>query len=183
MCGACGDKPVVAPICMCLGVAVNTSPIGCWDCLLNRLWCACWLNLLHIWLGHVASTRATLLVSWLQSQGTHTPPPFHIQIVTLLDKKERRKVDLVPDYCGFDCPNEFVVSSSTHNTHTTQYPCSLCQSQRCHTNGCDQQYIAFNIFCAVFACCLVPTLHIGPYTSALLLQPLWLYAGGLRPGF
>uniref|UniRef100_A0A7S0RF50 Hypoxanthine phosphoribosyltransferase n=1 Tax=Chlamydomonas leiostraca TaxID=1034604 RepID=A0A7S0RF50_9CHLO len=30
-------------------------------------------------------------------------------IVALLDKKERRKVEIVPDYSGFDCPNEFVV--------------------------------------------------------------------------
>jgi hypoxanthine phosphoribosyltransferase len=32
-----------------------------------------------------------------------------VKIVTLLDKPSRRKVDLVPDYCGFKIPDEFVV--------------------------------------------------------------------------
>lgn len=32
-----------------------------------------------------------------------------IKIVTLLDKPHHRKVDLKPDYCGFEVPDEFVV--------------------------------------------------------------------------
>jgi len=32
-----------------------------------------------------------------------------IRIVTLLDKPERRQVDIIPDYCGFVVPDEFVV--------------------------------------------------------------------------
>ncbi|MGI5901762.1 MAG: hypoxanthine phosphoribosyltransferase [Desulfitobacteriia bacterium] len=35
--------------------------------------------------------------------------PLSLKIVTLLDKPERRKVDLSPDYIGFEIPNEFVV--------------------------------------------------------------------------
>ncbi len=32
-----------------------------------------------------------------------------VRVATLLDKPERRKVDIQPDYCGFTIPNEFVV--------------------------------------------------------------------------
>ncbi|MBS4031856.1 MAG: hypoxanthine phosphoribosyltransferase [Clostridiales bacterium] len=35
--------------------------------------------------------------------------PASMKIVTLLDKPERRKVDIQPDYCGFRIPDEFVV--------------------------------------------------------------------------
>ncbi len=35
--------------------------------------------------------------------------PKSVKIVTLLDKKEMRKVDIDPDYTGFIIPNEFVV--------------------------------------------------------------------------
>ena len=35
--------------------------------------------------------------------------PASIKIVTLLDKPERRRVDIKPDYCGFRIPDEFVV--------------------------------------------------------------------------
>jgi hypoxanthine phosphoribosyltransferase len=35
--------------------------------------------------------------------------PKSIKICTLLDKPSRRKVDLVPDYCCFTIPDEFVV--------------------------------------------------------------------------
>lgn len=38
-----------------------------------------------------------------------TRNPKSIRIVTLLDKPERRKADLQPDYCGFSVPDEFVV--------------------------------------------------------------------------
>ena len=32
-----------------------------------------------------------------------------VRTCTLLDKPSRRKVDLVPDYCGTEIPDEFVV--------------------------------------------------------------------------
>ncbi|MGA8942313.1 MAG: hypoxanthine phosphoribosyltransferase [Thermoactinomyces sp.] len=32
-----------------------------------------------------------------------------VKIITMLDKPERRKVDLHPDYCGFTIPDAFVV--------------------------------------------------------------------------
>lgn len=35
--------------------------------------------------------------------------PASVKIVTLLDKPSRRKSDIVADYVGFECPNEFVV--------------------------------------------------------------------------
>lgn len=35
--------------------------------------------------------------------------PASMKIVTLLDKPERRKVAINPDYCGFRVPDEFVV--------------------------------------------------------------------------
>lgn len=35
--------------------------------------------------------------------------PASIKIACLLDKPERREVEITPDYCGFTVPNEFVV--------------------------------------------------------------------------
>jgi len=35
--------------------------------------------------------------------------PASVKICTLLDKPDRRKVELQPDYCGFTIPNAFVV--------------------------------------------------------------------------
>ena len=35
--------------------------------------------------------------------------PASVRIATLLDKPERRKVDIAPDYVGFTVPDEFVV--------------------------------------------------------------------------
>lgn len=35
--------------------------------------------------------------------------PASVRIATLLDKPERRKVDITPDYVGFTVPDEFVV--------------------------------------------------------------------------
>lgn len=35
--------------------------------------------------------------------------PASLKITTLLDKKERREVDLVADYVGFEIPNKFVI--------------------------------------------------------------------------
>ncbi|SDY94675.1 hypoxanthine phosphoribosyltransferase [Thermoactinomyces sp. DSM 45891] len=32
-----------------------------------------------------------------------------VKVVTLLNKPARRKVDLVPDYCGYEIPDEFVI--------------------------------------------------------------------------
>ena len=38
-----------------------------------------------------------------------TKKPKSLKIVTLLDKEERRMVDIKPDYCGYVIPNKFVV--------------------------------------------------------------------------
>ena len=38
-----------------------------------------------------------------------TRRPASLKIITLLDKKERRLVDVPLDYVGFICPNEFVI--------------------------------------------------------------------------
>jgi len=35
--------------------------------------------------------------------------PASLAICTLLDKPARRKADVKPDYCGFECPDEFIV--------------------------------------------------------------------------
>lgn len=35
--------------------------------------------------------------------------PASMKICCLLDKRDRRECDIVPDYCGFTIPNEFVV--------------------------------------------------------------------------
>lgn len=35
--------------------------------------------------------------------------PLSVKVVTLLDKPDRRKVEVVPDYNGFSIPDEFVV--------------------------------------------------------------------------
>lgn len=35
--------------------------------------------------------------------------PASIKICTLLDKKARRSADIQADYCGFDCPDAFIV--------------------------------------------------------------------------
>ena len=35
--------------------------------------------------------------------------PASLKICTLLDKKERRKVDIEADYVGFEIPNKFVL--------------------------------------------------------------------------
>jgi hypoxanthine phosphoribosyltransferase len=35
--------------------------------------------------------------------------PASLKVVALLDKPQRRKVDIAPDYCGFKIPDEFVV--------------------------------------------------------------------------
>ncbi|MBQ3404237.1 MAG: hypoxanthine phosphoribosyltransferase [Oscillospiraceae bacterium] len=37
--------------------------------------------------------------------------PASVKICTLLDKPARRKVELRSDYCGFECPDEFIVGS------------------------------------------------------------------------
>jgi hypoxanthine phosphoribosyltransferase len=38
-----------------------------------------------------------------------TRGPASLKIVTLLDKPDRREVDIEPDYCGFKIPDKFVV--------------------------------------------------------------------------
>ena len=35
--------------------------------------------------------------------------PASIKVACMLDKPERRETEIVPDYCGFEIPNEFVV--------------------------------------------------------------------------
>ncbi len=35
--------------------------------------------------------------------------PKSLRVITLLDKPDRRKVDYLPDYCGFNIPDHFVV--------------------------------------------------------------------------
>ena len=54
----------------------------------------------------IVDTGLTLkyLVENLKSRG-----PASINICTLLDKPERRKADITPDYCGYSIPDEFVV--------------------------------------------------------------------------
>jgi hypoxanthine phosphoribosyltransferase len=44
------------------------------------------------------------LVKYLYGKGAHS-----VRTCTLLDKPSRRKVDFVPDYCGKEIPDEFVV--------------------------------------------------------------------------
>ena len=38
-----------------------------------------------------------------------TREPASLKVVTLLDKPERRQVDMTPEYCGFEIEDEFVV--------------------------------------------------------------------------
>lgn len=54
----------------------------------------------------IVDTGLTLkyLVENLKSRG-----PASIKICTFLDKPERRKADITPDYCGYSIPDEFVV--------------------------------------------------------------------------
>lgn len=54
----------------------------------------------------IVDTGLTLkyLVENLKSRG-----PASIKICTFLDKPERRKSDIIPDYCGYPIPDEFVV--------------------------------------------------------------------------
>ena len=42
-------------------------------------------------------------------QQLHTRKPASIKLMTLLDKPERRRVDLQADYIGFTIPDEFVI--------------------------------------------------------------------------
>lgn len=44
------------------------------------------------------------LVNMLKARGAKS-----VKLCTLLDKPSRRLVDLAPDYCGFEIPDEFVV--------------------------------------------------------------------------
>ena len=54
----------------------------------------------------ILDTGLTLkyLTEMLRARG-----PLSLKICTLLDKPERRKVDIIADYAGFSVPNEFVV--------------------------------------------------------------------------
>ena len=42
-------------------------------------------------------------------QSLMTRKPNSIKICTFLDKPARRQTELVPDYCGFTVPNEFII--------------------------------------------------------------------------
>lgn len=42
-------------------------------------------------------------------ENLYSRQPASLKIVTLLDKPERRQVEITPDYCGFQIPDEFVV--------------------------------------------------------------------------
>jgi hypoxanthine phosphoribosyltransferase len=44
------------------------------------------------------------LIKYLDGRGAHS-----VKTCTLLDKPSRRVVDFVPDYCGMEIPDEFVV--------------------------------------------------------------------------
>ena len=44
------------------------------------------------------------LVKYLKNKGAH-----NVKTCTLLDKPSRRKVEFVPDYCGTEIPDEFVI--------------------------------------------------------------------------
>ena len=46
----------------------------------------------------------TKLTALLRERGAAS-----VKVVTMLDKKERRKYEFTPDYCGFDIEDEFVV--------------------------------------------------------------------------
>ena len=54
----------------------------------------------------IVDTGRTLnyLMELMRGRGANS-----IKIATLLDKPDRRVVDLIPDYAGFSIPNEFVV--------------------------------------------------------------------------
>ncbi len=49
--------------------------------------------------------------------------PGSLRIVTLLDKPERRKVEIKPDYCGFQIPDKFIVGYGLdYNEKYRNYP-------------------------------------------------------------
>lgn len=52
--------------------------------------------------------------------------PRSLKIATLLDKPERRKVDIEPDYCGFRIPNEFVVGYGLDYNEEYRYLADIC---------------------------------------------------------
>ena len=52
--------------------------------------------------------------------------PRSLKIVTLLDKPERRKVKVKPDYCGFSIPDEFVVGYGLDFNEKYRYLPDLC---------------------------------------------------------
>jgi len=49
--------------------------------------------------------------------------PGSLRIITLLDKPERRKVAIKPDYCGFQIPDKFIVGYGLdYNEKYRNYP-------------------------------------------------------------
>lgn len=54
----------------------------------------------------IIDTGLTLKYLYKNLKARH---PASIRVCTLLDKPERRQVELIPDYCGFTIPDHFVV--------------------------------------------------------------------------
>jgi len=52
--------------------------------------------------------------------------PASLRIVTLLDKPDRRQVDIAPDYCGFQIPDEFVVGYGLDFSEQYRYLPDIC---------------------------------------------------------
>ena len=49
--------------------------------------------------------------------------PLSLKVITLLDKPERRRVDITPDYYGFEIPDKFVVGYGLdYNDHYRNLP-------------------------------------------------------------
>ncbi|MDW7738588.1 MAG: hypoxanthine phosphoribosyltransferase [Bacillota bacterium] len=52
--------------------------------------------------------------------------PRSLKVVTLLDKPDRRKVQFVPDYCGFTIPDRFVIGFGLDFNENYRYLADLC---------------------------------------------------------
>lgn len=52
--------------------------------------------------------------------------PRSLKVVTLLDKPDRRKVELKPDYCGFIIPDRFVIGYGLDFDESYRHMVDLC---------------------------------------------------------
>ncbi|MGM0688746.1 MAG: hypoxanthine phosphoribosyltransferase [Bacillota bacterium] len=52
--------------------------------------------------------------------------PRSLKVVTLLDKPDRRKVELKPDYCGFIIPDRFVIGYGLDFDESYRHMADLC---------------------------------------------------------